>query len=129
LPCRRMTVSATEYFGGIEKPKWIWSMCTIPISIKTSFYTQSSLMSSRTGLPAYPFKIKSRYFGHQRMWYSHCHTACPSFLRPLITYLQLMLWVTLSHFKEVFFWVITLIHQGGKPTAKLMVQADNQKRR
>jgi len=121
LPCRRMTVSATEYFGGIEKPKWIWSMCTIPTSIKTFFYTQRSLMISRTGLPAYRFKIQSRYFGHQRMWYSHSDTVCPSFLKPLITYLQLMFWGTLFHLKEVFFWVITLIHHGAKPTAKLMV--------
>ena len=105
LPFRNPTNSETEYFGGIDKTKWIWSICTLPARISTFFHSHSCLMISRTDLPISPLKILNRYFGHQTRWYLHSHTACANFLKSPTEYLPLMFRVTHPHLSEVFvFW-------------------------
>jgi hypothetical protein len=53
LPFRKPTNSDTEYFGGIDRTRWIWSTWLLPASISTLFHTHSCFMMSRTGLPTF----------------------------------------------------------------------------
>ena len=105
LPFTKPTNSDTEYFGGIDTTRWIWSTWILPASISTFFHSHSCFMISRTDLPTSPLRILKRYLGHQTRWYLHSHTACASLLKSLIEYLPLMFRVTHPHLREVlFFW-------------------------
>jgi len=102
FPFRNPTTSDTEYFGGIDNTKWIWSVCTLPSNISTFFHSHSCLNISRTERPISPFIILNRYFGHQIKWYLHSHTACANLLKLLNEYLLLISRVTRPNLKEVF---------------------------
>ncbi len=94
FPFRKPTTSATEYFGGNDITKWIWSICTLPSNIYTFFHSHNCLIISRTDLATSPFNILNLYFGHHTIWYLHSHTACANLLKSLIEYLLLIFRVT-----------------------------------
>jgi len=104
FPFKKPTTSETEYFGGNDSTKWIWSSCTFPSNISTFFHSQSCLRMSRIDFPTSPCNILNRYFGHQTIWYLHCQTACANLLKSFTEYLLLMFRVTTRHLNEVFFF-------------------------
>jgi len=90
LPFTKPTNSETEYFGGIDSARWIWSICATPTSISTRFHSRDCLIISRTDLPTSPFNILNRYLGHYTIWHLHSHAACANLLKSFIKYVLLM---------------------------------------
>ena len=81
LPFKKPMVSDTEYFGGIESTKCIWSSCTLPSKISIFFHSHSCLIIVHNDLLMSPLNILNLYLGHQTIWYLHCHTACANLLK------------------------------------------------
>ena len=50
LPFKKPTTSDTEYLGGIDNTKWMWSICTLPANISNFRHSHNCLMISRTDL-------------------------------------------------------------------------------
>jgi len=89
FPFRNPTTSDIEYLGGIDKTRCMWSSWTFPSKISSFFHSHSCQIISFTESATFPFSILKRYFGHQTMWYLHCHNACANFLYSLTEYLLL----------------------------------------
>ena len=72
----------TEYFGGIAKQMWIWSMHMLPSITSTPLYLQSRLRIVLNSLRSFPNIILRRFFGTQTqtMWYLHSQTVCDKLL-------------------------------------------------
>jgi len=94
FPFKNPTASDTEYFGGIERIRWMWSICTFPSKISILLHVHNCRMISLIDFPTSPLSIRNRYFGHQTIWYLHCHTACDNFLNCFTEYLLLIFRVT-----------------------------------
>ena len=94
FPFKNPTVSDIEYFGGIERIRWMWSICTLPSKISIFLHSHNCLMIFLIDFPTSPLSIRNRYFGHQTIWYLHCQTACDNFLNWFIEYLLLIFRVT-----------------------------------
>lgn len=129
LPFRNPMASDTEYFGGIERTKWIWSTWTLPSNISMCLHSHNWRIMSLTDLPTSPLNILNRYFGHHTTWYLHSHTACDNFLNCFTDYLLLIYRVTTTPIlRRYSFYVnlyLTCIAKLG-PSAKLMVYAINK---
>jgi len=108
FPFRKPTDSDTEYFGGISNTKWIWSSWMLPSKISICFHSHNCRMISRTDLPISPFIIRNRYFGHQTIWYLHCHTACANLLNCFIEYLLWIFRVTTTLFLRRYSFFVNL---------------------
>ena len=102
LPFKKPTISETEYFGGIDNIKWIWSIKTFNSSISNFFHLHNDDKLSSTVLLTPFSNTLYRYFGHQTKWYLHSQTTCAIFLKSLIEYLLLIFRVALLYLKEVF---------------------------
>lgn len=87
-------VSETEYFGGIDNIRWIWSTWTLPFNISIRLHSHKCRIISRMDFPISPFRILNRYLGYHTSWYMHCHTACDHFLNCFNEYLLLISMVT-----------------------------------
>ena len=70
----------TEYFGGIAKQMWIWSMHIVPSMTSTPLYLQSRLRIVLNSWRSFPYMILRRFFGTQTMWYLHSQTVCDKLL-------------------------------------------------
>ena len=109
LPFKNPAISDTEYFGGIDSTKWIWSFCTLPSKISNFFHLHSCLIISRTDLPTFPVKTLNLYFGHHTKWYLHSYTTCANLCNFFIEYLILSSRTT--YIKEVFLYKLYLLPQ------------------
>ena len=102
FPFRIPMASATEYLGGIDIIRWIWSICTFPATISIPLHRQSSLMILRTEATSALCNIRNRYFGHHIAWYLYFHTACANLLKCLTVYLLLIVRVTPAILRRYF---------------------------
>jgi len=114
FPFKKPTNSETEYFGGIDNTKWIWSICTLPSRISACFHSHSCLTISPMDLPIPPFKSLNRYFGHHTIWYLHSQSACAHLLKSFIKYLLLTFRATVLYPKEVFAFMKSLTYPHSK---------------
>ena len=73
LPFKNPTASDTEYFGGMDNTKWIWSIWTLPDTISKFFHRHNCRIISRVVLPISPSNILYRYLGHHTKWYLHSY--------------------------------------------------------
>src|SRR5512139_819240 len=76
LPLRYPTIVDTEYFGGIEMHRWIWSRHALPSSRLTPLYSHSRRKITPTSWRNLPKMILRRLFDTQTTWYLHSHTVC-----------------------------------------------------
>jgi len=70
------------------------SLFPFPSKISIFLHSHSCRMISLIDFPTLPLSIRNRYFGHQTIWYLHCHTACDNFLNCFTEYLLLIFRVT-----------------------------------
>ena len=128
LPLRNPMASETEYFGGMDSIRWIWSIWMLPSSISIRLHSHSCLMISRIDCPISPLRTLNRYFGHHTTWYLHCHTACDNFLNCFTEYLLLIFRVTTTPIVRRYSFLVNLyltrIAWLG-PSAQLMVYGIN----
>ena len=61
----------TEYFGGIAKQIWIWSIHILPSITSTLLYLHKRLRIVLNSLRSFPYMILRRFFGTQTIWYLH----------------------------------------------------------
>jgi hypothetical protein len=108
FPFMKPTASESEYFGGTERTKWIWSTWMLPSRISIFFHSHSCRIMSRMERPISPRKILNRYFGHQTTWYLHSHTACDNLLNRFTEYLLFTLRVPYPYLKGGIFFCNSL---------------------
>ena len=103
LAFKNPIASDMEYFGGMDKTRWIWSTWMFPSRMSIFLHSHNCLRISLKDRPSSPSRMRKRYFGHQIIWYLHCHTACANLLNCFTEYLPLPLRVTTLKLMEVFF--------------------------
>ena len=70
----------TEYFGGIAKHLWIWSIHMFPAITSILLYLQSRLRIVLTSWRNFPYMILHRFFATQTMWFLRSKTVCDKLL-------------------------------------------------
>ena len=60
FPFKKPTASDTEYFGGIERIRWMWSICTFPSKISIFLHSHSCRMISLIDFPTLPLSCYQR---------------------------------------------------------------------
>ena len=70
----------TEYFGGMAKHMWMWSIHMVPSTTSTLLYWHNRFRISLNSWRSFPYIILRRFFGTQTMWYLHSQTVCDKLL-------------------------------------------------
>jgi hypothetical protein len=76
FPFRYPTIVDTEYFGGIDRHTWIWSMHPFPSINSTPLYLHNRCRIVPISFFNLPYIILRRFFGTHTIWYLHSHTVC-----------------------------------------------------
>ena len=66
----------TEYFGGIARHMWMWSIDKLPSITSTPLYSHSHRRIAPISFRSFPNIILRRFFGTQTTWYLHSQTVC-----------------------------------------------------
>lgn len=70
----------TEYFGGMAKHTWMWSMHMIPSTTSTPLYWHNRFRIVLNSWRSLPYIILRRFLGTQTMWYLQPQTVCDKLL-------------------------------------------------
>ena len=70
----------TEYFGGIDKHIWMWSIHMVPSTTSTALYWHNRFNMVLSSWRSLPYIILRRFLGTQTMWYLQSHTVCDKLL-------------------------------------------------
>lgn len=70
----------TEYFGGIAKHRWRWSMHNVPSIISIPLNLHNRCKIALISLRNLPNTILRRFLGTHTIWYLHSQTVCDKLL-------------------------------------------------
>ena len=70
----------SEYFGGMAKHMWMWSMHMVPSTTSTPLYWHNRFRIVLNSWRSFPYITLRRFFGTQTIWYLHSQTVCDKLL-------------------------------------------------